>query len=156
VAGFSRFWESRRAPGPAHVAGPARRRAALTLPVLWNTVDFALRGHPFALSDVVKHGELLLVSVAIVAAPLGDLPGRNVDDRARIAQTVLYVSSIVLVVLCTLAFAEVSSLVQDEKPYNEDLVASGSLFLFCCSMVTAGAGVALAEAYREAARGRGG
>jgi hypothetical protein len=119
------------------------------LPIIFNGVDFAIREQAFSFRALARHGELFLVSVAIIAASLGELPMAQLSGWTRVARTLLLGSSIVLICLCSLCFADVASLLQDDKHYNTSFVATGSLFLFFLSMVTAGCSVALGETFRD-------
>jgi hypothetical protein len=119
------------------------------LPIIFNAFDFALRGQPVSLQAVTGRGELFLVSVAIVAAALAELPLTGLSGTVKIARTVLLTASVVLICLSTLAFAEVASMLQDSKSYNEALVSTGSICLFGFSMFTAACSIALGVAHAE-------
>jgi MFS family permease len=119
------------------------------LPIIFNALSFAFRDHPFSYRELVKHGELMLVSVAIVAAALGQLPMGNIVSSARVVRTGLLAVSIVLICLSSLGFAEVSSLFADGKHYNAGVVATFSSAMFVCSMVVGGCSVGLGVAQKQ-------
>jgi hypothetical protein len=108
------------------------------------TFSFARRGSQ--LRPYSKHGDLFLISVAIVAAALCDLPLKSLSGTVSLARTACFVAGVVLILFCTLAFVDVASLIQDKQKYDHSLVAYGSLVMFFFSFLTAGSCVAIAEA----------
>jgi hypothetical protein len=109
------------------------------LPLGFKYVVGLTDGPPPSTTTLLAHGELLLVSVAVAAAAVGELIGRG---RRRVVFKLLAGGGCVATILfSSLYFAVVS----ERTVAHPEVVARMSMLLFGLTIVASGSCIALAE-----------
>jgi hypothetical protein len=117
------------------------------LPIMFNGFSALTRGSSLSLKDLIGRGELLLVSAAISAASGSELFGRE-GERLRKTRLTLVGCSFVIVFIASYLFADVASLLRENRFVDLEFVCWGSLVVFVCSVATGACCMVLAEVRR--------
>lgn len=96
------------------------------------------------LTEVTSNGELLLISVALAAAAIGDLLGKR---NGTLTMPKLISSGICMLMLLIASFyyADISACRMSGQPIQDGVIASVSLISCACTLVCGGCCVALSE-----------
>jgi ABC-type sugar transport system permease subunit len=88
------------------------------------------RNQKFTFSSILGNGQLLLVSVAISAAALGELVLVEVLPLQRIMKTLAIGSCTLVVIIASLWFGDVSAAVQSKVPPDPRTISTGSVIVY--------------------------
>lgn len=97
--------------------------------------------------ELVGGGELLLLSVGLVAASVGELFGRDATSY-RSARMVIAGLGLALLTLAALWFADVSGAVRDGESIDASAVALGSTIMFSFAVILGASAILVSEVSR--------
>jgi hypothetical protein len=112
------------------------------LPVIVNVLGSVTRGESLRFVPIMEHGELLLVSAAIVGAAIAELigPGSKVALRVAVGAFGGF-----LVLTTSVWFADVAGALRDGSQVDGETVAWGSLVVFVLAFLAGVACIVAAE-----------
>jgi hypothetical protein len=112
------------------------------LPVIANVLGSVTRGESLRFVPILEHGELLLVSAAIVGASIAELigPGRKVGLRVAVG-----VFGGLLVLTTSIWFADVAAAQRDGSQVDAEAIAWGSVVVFVLAFLVGVACIVAAE-----------
>jgi hypothetical protein len=129
-----------------HLSKLARWIVFTVLIALVPLVVAALRvlthSEPFTLVNVLKHGELLLISTAVGGSAIGELIGSG-TLQSSVRKTLCGGATLVLIMISGMWFADIAS--SPIGTLNLGVVSSGSLAIFIFTVLSGGSCVALSE-----------
>jgi hypothetical protein len=113
-------------------------------PVFLGGVGTITRGDALRLDDLVKHGELFLVSTAILGSALAELFSVR---KQRLPTARLWVGCSAGVVLLVAAgwFADIAAGIRDGSKLDDHTIAVGSIVVFVLALITGLSCVVVAE-----------
>jgi hypothetical protein len=94
------------------------------------------RDQQFTFSLILGTGQLLLVSVAIAAAALGDLVAIEVSTNQRILKTVAIGSCTLVVIISSLWFGDISATIQGKPVPDPRTISFGSGVVYFWALVS--------------------
>jgi len=103
------------------------------MPVVFNALAAYTRGQPVRYVDLVANGELLLVSVAISAAAVGEL-AVGIGPWAS-GKVLLMAMSLFTSILAAWWFADVTAVARAHDPVDRHAIAVGSTWVFASALV---------------------
>lgn len=118
--------------------------AVALMPLAFHAIQLAWRGNPFSIGAIIGHGELLLVSVAIAAAAIGDLQGNKHSTLGTVKLLSTGFCFIVLL-MSSLFYADISACQLADQVLQESMIKNVSLLCYAVTLVCGGCCVALAE-----------
>jgi hypothetical protein len=114
------------------------------LPIGFNGIFMVNRSEPLVWKSLLAHGELYLISVAVTAAALGEMFGR--EGGKKLTRMCLTGLSCILIAISSVLFADTASIArQAEGQMNIDFVAWGSITFFVFSVVTGACCIVVSE-----------
>jgi heme/copper-type cytochrome/quinol oxidase subunit 3 len=118
------------------------------LPIIVNALGAVTRGEKIAFVPLLGHGELLLVSAAVVGASLTNLMDR---DSSKLAKGRLWtgVFGAIVVLMASLWFADVAGALHDGSSIDNHSVAVGSCIVFFFALVAGLSCVVIGELARD-------
>jgi heme/copper-type cytochrome/quinol oxidase subunit 3 len=115
------------------------------IPVILNAVAALTRQEPnFTLEDLFVHGELLLVSAAVVGAALAELFDQA-RPRFRVLRIVTGGFSVLLICGASVWFADIAAGIRDSKDLDAHFITMGSLGVFLFAIVAGTSCLVLAQ-----------
>jgi hypothetical protein len=111
-------------------------------PIIANKIGALTEGDPLPLKELLKDGELFLISAAVSAAAIGEVITKT---ASMLALRIFVAGSSLLVILATTVwFAYIESASRDNETLNTEAIATGSIALFvvgallgACAMIVA-------------------
>lgn len=105
--------------------------------------DLAMRSAS-GFEQALGRGDLFLVAASIAAGGVGELVARGTHQRKSF-KLIAGGTSLLILVICSVWFANISSLIASGEAVDLGPVASGSIAMFVCSVVAAASCIATAE-----------
>lgn len=110
--------------------------AVALLPLIFHALQLITRGKSASLSAVTSHGELLIVSVALAAAAIGNIIG-NKNMTLSIPKLLSAGFCMLMLLLSSFYYADISACRISGQPIEDNVIACVSLisyiFTFICS-----------------------
>ena len=144
------------------IAGTPREKSAKTSEkvVHWLIFGVAMALIPFGASifgdmdrgiglhstTLFGKGELLIVASVIAAGSIGDLFRNEIPENRKVPRLIVLGCCLISLVITSLWFADISSLIIANHPASPREVAAGSLILFFFTVATGTSALLLAEA----------
>ncbi len=119
------------------------------LPVGLGAMGTVTRGDPLSFDDLLKHGELFLVSTAVIGAALAELFSGRQQQMATARLWVGGTAGVVLLV-AALWFADVATGIRDGSKLDNHTIAIGSVVMFVLALLTGLSCVVVAESSEAA------
>lgn len=113
------------------------------LPIIFNAIKMITRNNPIELEILFSNGELLIISVAIASAAVGELLGSGEDKI--IVKYFAGGGCITIIALASLWFADISTSMRLGENLNKYFISAGSIVMFFLTLISAGSCKALAE-----------
>jgi hypothetical protein len=117
-------------------------RVLLSLvPIVYNGVRIATTGGQDPFGAAIERGELLLLTAALCGGSVGVLIGS--DATFQIYKIISGGAAIIILMLSSLYYADISSLYRQGVPVNVNIVKTTSRALFLLGVIASGSSVAL-------------
>jgi hypothetical protein len=123
--------------------------AIALLPILISILGSVTRGDHVGFVELLKHGELFLVSAAIVGAGLADLVGEG-GPRFRALKLTTGGAAGLVAITAAVWFADVAAGRRDGLQLDSSGIAVGSLIVFACALVAGASCIVVAEFAKKA------
>lgn len=123
--------------------------AIALLPILIGILGSVTRGDHVGFVELLKHGELFLVSAAIVGAGLADLLGEG-GPRFRTLKLTTGGAAGLVAITAAAWFADVAAGRRDGLQLDPSGIAVGSLIVFACALVAGASCIVVAEFAKKA------
>lgn len=117
------------------------------LPIIFNLAHALTRRDDISFAALLSHGELLLVSVAVAAASVGELFGAR-REAFRRTRMILVAASMILICLASGWFADIAAGIRAGEDLDDQLIAIGSLVMFIFATISGACCVLVAELSR--------
>jgi hypothetical protein len=114
------------------------------MPIIAGYFISATRGSSRTLTDLIGHGELLIVATGLSAAAAGQAFTMK-HNRFGVIPRLLGCGNILIAVFTTLWFADISAALSDKQKIDESFVATYSLWFFAATLITSFSGALVAE-----------
>lgn len=118
--------------------------AVALLPLVFHALQLTTRGKAVSVTAVTSHGELLLISVALAAAAIGDLLG-NRNWTLSIPKLVASGFCMLMLLLSSFYYADISACRMSGQLIEDGVIATVSVLSYAFTLVCSGCCVALAE-----------
>lgn len=119
--------------------------AFATLPVIANFLLAVTQGTYPSGPLLLGRGDLLIIAAGVAATGVGELQG-VVDESWRRVRIVVTAAAYLIVCTASLWFASVATSLASKVPIREETIVSGSVIVFCSSVLAGASCVALAGA----------
>ncbi len=117
------------------------------LPIAANKISAVTDGSPLPADELLARGELLLVSVGVCAAAIGELFAKDMGSMLNL-RLGIGGASLVLILASAVWFAEIASAGRDGDVINTSAVAVGSCVIFAFAALLGACAMIVAEVSR--------
>lgn len=116
------------------------------IPIIFSAFPKKLRGYSVEFAQLIENGELLIVSAALCAGAVGELI--NSISKYSSYNIVVTGSTILLLFISAMAYAAIDSARYDiyRSQLDSVLISRVSLLIFCLSVISSGACIAIGRA----------
>jgi hypothetical protein len=115
------------------------------VPLLVSALIRATRRQAADLDTILSNGELLLITVGLAGAAVGELIGSGRGVARPMRELISAGMSVVILVVSALYFADVAAAKAAAQVVDSPLIASVSLGVYVAALISSGACIALAE-----------
>jgi hypothetical protein len=122
--------------------------ALAILPVLIGALSTVTRGDQLRFATLLEHGELLLVSVAIIGAAAAELFAKDSGGFQTLKLSVGGMAGLV-VLAASMWFADIAAGLRDGSVLDPQSIAVGSVVVFALAIVTGISCIVVAELARN-------
>ncbi|MGH7868645.1 MAG: hypothetical protein ACREP9_13705 [Candidatus Dormibacteraceae bacterium] len=88
------------------------------------------------MAEALSKGELLLISVAISGAAVGELIGKETEGTLKLLKVVVIALTLIIVLVSCIWFGSIASVLAEHKSVNENAVSVGSQVVFFSSVLS--------------------
>ncbi len=118
--------------------------AVALLPLVFHALQLATRGKPVSVAAVTAHGELLLISVALAAAAIGDLLGSR-NWTHSLSKLVSSGFCMLMLLLASFYYADICACRMGGQPIEDAVISKVSILSYLFTLICSASCVALSE-----------